>query len=260
MANGTINATKFFKRQGIEADKEYEAVVTENNDPRYLGRIKARISGIHDGIDDDSLPWCVPRYHHADGASPEAGCFFVPKKKAKVAISFLEADPHRPQWKGYVIDELNVLEESKINYPDRAVLRFSNGFFIVVDTKTHEFFINNPGDYNMTVLGDCNQTIVGRKTVTVTETLDDIPKYLLKANPVLATLKANPTNNIPFIGLGKSSDGSSHEKIKGDYTMEVFGDRKIIIHGNDTVIVNKNRLETIKGLHRVEGQRTEVNG
>ena len=260
MATGTINATRYLKRQGLEPHRDYEAIVIDNNDPRYLGRIKGRIKGIHDGIPDQNLPWCIPRYHHTDGASPKAGMFFVPKVDAKISIRFPDADPHRPEWYGYAIDEQNVLEEWKINYPDRAVLRFSNGFFMVVDTKTHEFFINNPGDWNITILGDVNQTVVGTHTMTVTDKLSDIPPYLKRANPVLETLKANRYKQMPFKGLLKNKPGSSHYKITGDLTVEVDGDRKEIIRGNDTVIVGKSKFEKITQLHRVEGSRTEVNG
>lgn len=269
MAAGILNLTKFLKKQGIDPAMRYEAVVVNNNDPRQLGRVQARIAVIFDGIPDNLLPWAIPRFNHADGAyNPggdaldRAGTFMVPKNKHKVGIRFPSGDPHRPVWGAYTVDEQVALPERKKNYPDRAVMKFSNGMYIIVDTKTNEIFFNNPGDMDITIMGDVNQYIVGNQQTIVTSRKGDIDGYLLGApDTVLSRLSQHPTKSCEFRGLlRKGYSGFQHTHVTGDQTTLVEGNRLAVIKGNDTVRVMKNRLEHIDGLHRTQAARVEHNG
>lgn len=268
MAGSTLNVTRFMKQQGLDPTMLYEAEVVDNNDPRRLGRIRARIKGIFDGIPDNHLPWAVPRYHHCDGAyNPggdaldRSGTFMVAKNKHKVALQFPTADPHRAVWGEYTVDEQVELPEKNKNYPDRAVWKFSNGTYIILDTRTNEIFFNNPGDIDMTVLGDVNQYIIGNQQLIVSDRKSLIDGYLLNApDTVLDRLSQKPAKEIEFTGLlSKSYAGNRHIHVTGDQTMYVEGNRKVIIDGNDHLIVGKNRLEQIALTHRTEGSRIEHN-
>lgn len=269
MSTGTINLTKHLKPSGLDPAQPYEAVVVENNDPRQLGRIKARVAGVFDGIPDDHLPWAIPMFQHADGAyNPggdaldRSGTFFVPKVEHIVSLRFPTGDPHRPVWRSYTVDEKVALPERKKNYPDRGVIKFSNGMYIIIDTKTNEIFFNNPGDMDITILGDVNQYIVGNQQMVVAKDKGLIPSYLLNApDTVLSRLEPKPTKNIPFTGLlGPAQSGNNHVHVQGDQTMLVEGDRMTVIQGNDILQVGGNRMETIAMLHRVECTRSETNG
>lgn len=269
MSGGPLNITRFMSQQGLDPKMTYEAHVVNNNDPRKLGRLQARIDGIFDGIPDDHLPWSVPMYHHADGAyNPggdaldRAGTFMVAKNKHKVGLRFPTADPHRCVWGPYTVDDQVALPEKDKNYPDRAVMKFSNGTYIILDTRTNEMFINNPGDVDITILGDCNQYIVGNQQLVVSDTKGLIPSYLLNApDTVLSRLSPKPAREIPFLGLlGPAPAGNQHVHVTGDQTMFVGGNRKTVVTGNDFLVVGKNRIETIAMVHRVECARSETNG
>lgn len=269
MAGGPLNITRFLKQQGLDPRVTYEAHVVNNNDPRKLGRIQARIDGVFDGIPDNHLPWAVPMYQHADGAyNPggdaldRAGSFMVPKNKHKVGLRFPDADPHRCVWGPYTVDDQVALPEKNKNYPDRAVMKFSNGAYIIIDTKTNEIFLNNPGDVDITILGDVNQYIVGNQQLVVSDSKGNIPTYLLNApDTVLNRLSPKPAKEIPFLGLlGPAQAGNRHIHVTGDQTMLVEGNRKTVIQGNDVLVVGMNRLETIAMIHRIECARSETNG
>lgn len=275
MAGGTVNASKYLKRQGIDPHMVYEAKVINNNDERKLCRIQARIKGIFDGISDADLPWAVPEYKHPDGAynrggdsiwkaifSDHSGMVWIPKNDHKVGLKFPTGDPHRPVWTNYCVDEEVKIPEGDVNYPDRAVFKFSNGCYMIIDTRTNEIFINNPGDVNVTILGDLNMTVVGNQTQTVSSRKPDIPNYLLNApQTALNLLKQNPFKKISYIGLlSKGYSGNSHNWVTGDQTNYIEGNRKTVIDGNDILIVKRNRLETIALLHRIEATRSETNG
>ena len=270
MAGGPINATKHLQRQGLDPKMVYEAEVVENYDQRKLCRIQARVDGIFDKIPDQDLPWAIPEYQHPDGAyNPggdsleRSGMGMIPKKKHKVGLKFPTGDPHRPIWTTYTVDEQTALPEYQdVNYPDRAVFKFSNGTYMIIDTRTNEIFLNNPGDIDITILGDVNQHIIGNQQLTVSDSKGDIASYLLNApETVLNRLNQNPTKRIPFKGLmSKSYAGNQHTYITGDQTALIEGNRSVVIKGNDFLRVHKNRFEKITSLHRIEATRSETNG
>jgi len=270
MAGGTINATKYLSKQGLDPRMVYEAKVVNNFDQRKICRIQARIEGVFDGIPDGDLPWAIPEFNHPDGAynpggnsTERSGMAWVPKKDHKVGLKFPTGDPHRPVWTTYTVDDQTALPEHQdVNYPDRAVFKFSNGCYMIIDTRTNEVFFNNPGDLNMTFLGDVNQYIIGNQQLTVSGSKGDIPGYLLNApETVLSGLSAKPAKRVPFKGLlAKGYSGNQHTYITGDQTTHIKGNRKTVIDGNDWVRVKKNRWETIDLLHRIQCTRSETNG
>jgi hypothetical protein len=133
---------------------------------------------------------------------------------------------------------------------------------MIIDTKTNEIFLNNPGDVDITILGDVNQYIVGNQQLVVSDSKGNIPSYLLNApDTVLSRLSPKPAKEIPFMGLlGPAQAGNRHIHVTGDQTMLVEGNRKTVIQGNDVLVVGMNRLETIAMIHRIECARSETNG
>lgn len=169
--------------QGLVKNVWYEAVVVDNNDPKKLCRVTARIHGIFNGIADNHLPWCIPGcLCHADGASATSGTVDIPKPGTKVRILFQEGNSELPIYFPYMVDTSTVLDEAVLNYPDRKVHRLQNNALIVIDTHTNEVFIRNPGAINIFVEGDANisvsgnmvEKIFGNKTTFVQGDLTEI--------------------------------------------------------------------------------------
>lgn len=147
------------ERQGLDPNKWYEAKVIENDDRKHpdkmmLGRIQARIKTIFDGIEDKDLPWAIPVYQHPDGAQNIAGVFSVPKKGAKVLLKFQQSNPAFPMYRGFHVDVLTQMEETKYNYPDRTVVRLSNKALLIADTKDNRLYLRNPGDTKIYIDGN----------------------------------------------------------------------------------------------------------
>jgi len=87
----TKNVPKFF---GI-----YVAQVVDNMDPKGLERVKVRVVGIHDMSiqNEDYAVWaerCCPSKYINNGDIPDIGDW--------VYVMFLNGDPMRPVWLGYV--------------------------------------------------------------------------------------------------------------------------------------------------------------
>lgn len=72
----------------------YEGVVTENQDPQRLGRVKARVPGIADDPDTD---WAFPAGMPGAGVS-QRGFFDVPRVGSEVYVFFLGGDPDKPRF------------------------------------------------------------------------------------------------------------------------------------------------------------------
>lgn len=266
MAGGSINATKLLRRQGIDPTMLYKGVVVDNNDSRKLCRVRVRVTGFFDGIKDGDLPWAVPSFGSAQGAKSEgntwSGLAHVPPKGHVVGLRFPLGDPHKPQWCAYHVDEEIALEPMKKNYPHRVVVHLANGFYMIVDTKTNELFINNPGDMNMTVLGDVNQYIVGNQNLVVTNSKSDIDGYLLNApDLVLSKISGKSERKIRFPGLlSKSSAGNQHTTVSGDQTVLIKGNRKVVVQGNDVLEVKRSRSTKVAMTDRLDAMRSETNG
>ncbi|MGA9365518.1 MAG: phage baseplate assembly protein V [Bacteroidota bacterium] len=78
-----------------ESDNEffcgkYQGVVTDNQDPMHLGRIKAKVPDVYG---DDESGWALP-------CAPFSGFCALPKVNAGVWIEFIGGDPDYPVWSG----------------------------------------------------------------------------------------------------------------------------------------------------------------
>lgn len=157
-----LNVTSDLKQgQGINKDRTYVGVVVDNKDPDRLCRIKVQIAQVFDDISTDLLPWVLPSLNHTGGASAETGNVDIPEIDSKVSIVFEDGNIDYPRYSGYHVDKKTILEESKENYPDRVVMRMKNKCLLVVDKKTNEMFIRNPGTLKIYVAGDLELEVKG---------------------------------------------------------------------------------------------------
>ncbi len=258
MAVSPLNPTKHLQRQGIDPKMIYAAVVVDNKDPRSACRVRVRIKDIHsDAIPDRVLPWALPisQEYATNGDTEErSGKVDIPHIGAKVGVQFRNGDQHKPMLAPYPGDKKTILPEAQTNYPDRKVLRYKNGFYAIVDTKTNEFLVTNPGDFHFVILGDCSQTIVGSHTQIVTSSKGDTPGYLLNASDT-------KINSIMAKSAGGVSAGAGNQKllIKGNQEVIIEGNRTVTVKGSDNLRVNGSRNEKIDGEHIIDSSRSETN-
>jgi uncharacterized protein involved in type VI secretion and phage assembly len=72
----------------------YRGVVTDNNDPSSLGRIKAHVPAVFGDVESS---WCMPCVPYA---GPQVGMAFLPEVGSGVWIEFEGGDVSYPIWVG----------------------------------------------------------------------------------------------------------------------------------------------------------------
>jgi uncharacterized protein involved in type VI secretion and phage assembly len=103
---------------------KYRGVVTNNEDPKNMGRLKARVP---EALGNVETGWALPCTPYAgDGV----GLFLVPPPGAGVWIEFEAGEASRPVWNGCWWKEGKLPDEGK---PDIKVLKTASGHTITLD-------------------------------------------------------------------------------------------------------------------------------
>ncbi len=217
---------KHLKKKGLQSNIPYAAEVVDNNDPARLQRVRARIEKFHDHLEDSDIPWASPKKAHPmgliGGSLGRTGSCSIPATGALISIYFPNGgDPsismyttERP------VDKETVPPEFEVNYPFRKGYVLPNGHTMILDTKTNELFMDNPGDMNIVILGDVNFTAVGNINMKAIKSESDIPAYLKGApERLLNQLRPNPQKEIEFEGLHGGDSGNIHFEADDHITM-----------------------------------------
>ena len=146
-------------------------IVINNNDPKGIQRLQVRISLLHQGYVDSSIPWVLPIQTLFGGNAPGVGGFNVPVVGSKIAVYFPENDAVNTYWLGSSMDQSSKLADftapTQYGWVDAAgnlfkvdtsaktwtydmvdgsYLQFSSGVLNIVTT----------GNLNVNVEGSCN--------------------------------------------------------------------------------------------------------
>lgn len=113
--------------------------VVDNNDPFRMGRVKIKIFGRYDGIDDTAIPWAMPECAYLGSSTAN---LVIPTMDSVVRGYFENGDPYKPIYTG-MITQMNPAEEA-----DRAFAGLSNPGDTILSDATNDL------DYpNVMVLG-----------------------------------------------------------------------------------------------------------
>jgi hypothetical protein len=118
---------------------KFRGKVTDNVDPLFLGRIKAKVSAV---LQDQESGWALPSAPYGGSG---VGFFFVPPVGANVWIEFENGNPDYPIWTGcfWSPGEVPVtpgLASTKIIKTDMATIKLDDmpikGDIITIETTT----------------------------------------------------------------------------------------------------------------------------
>jgi uncharacterized protein involved in type VI secretion and phage assembly len=104
---------------------KYRGIVTNNDDTKNLGRVRAKVPRLGDDLE---LGWALPAF--AYGGAAEQGFFAVPDVGAGVWIEFEEGDLSYPIWSGTWYSAASIPESAQAG---QKILKTKSGHKIVLD-------------------------------------------------------------------------------------------------------------------------------
>ena len=104
---------------------KYRGVVTDNQDPDNLGRIKAKVPRL---LAEEELGWALPAFIY--GGKSDQGFYAVPDVDAGVCIEFEGGDLSYPIWTGTWYTSGAIPESAQ---PGQKVLKTKAGHKIILD-------------------------------------------------------------------------------------------------------------------------------
>ena len=114
---------------------KYRAIVTKNNDPEKMGRIKVRCPKV---LGEYESAWCTPC---VPSAVNDGGLFYVPNNGEVVWVEFEEGNPSKPIWVcSWWIPNRTPLQNSN-NVEEKVMFVSRNQHIIEVDDKNNTIII-----------------------------------------------------------------------------------------------------------------------
>ena len=145
---------------------KYRGVVTDNEDPEKLGRIRAKVPAV---LADVESPWALPCVPYA---GPNQGQYTIPPVDAGVWIEFEGGNPSCPIWSGawWADCEAPKNESGSDPTPTRRMIRSESGLIVALDDDAHKISISDDSAKNIvTVEVDAGKVRIQAATKVVVE-------------------------------------------------------------------------------------------
>jgi hypothetical protein len=124
---------------------KYRGKVTDNQDPKNLARIRAKVPEV---LQDVETGWALPSLPYAGKGS---GLFRVPAPGAGVWIEFEAGDVSRPIWTGcwWGDNQLPADQDGDSATPDYSILRSETGLMVVLNDAANTIAISDQNGTNL---------------------------------------------------------------------------------------------------------------
>jgi len=124
---------------------KYRGIVTSNQDPKNLSRIKARVPEVLGNVETG---WALPCAPYAGNGS---GAYTVPEPGAGVWIEFEAGDVSRPIWSGcwWGENQLPKDESGTAATPSLKIIRSEKGLMVTMDDSSQTIHVSDENGRNM---------------------------------------------------------------------------------------------------------------
>jgi hypothetical protein len=145
---------------------KYRGRVTDNQDPRNLGRLRARVPEV---LGEVETGWALPAFPYSGDGE---GSYTVPPPDAGVWIEFEAGEVSRPIWSGAWFGD-NQLPKDGAGAgatPDLKILRGAKGLHLAIDDAVQTITISDGNGSNLVVVkGQDKQVRVQATTKVIVE-------------------------------------------------------------------------------------------
>lgn len=136
---------------GVQSDRhygKYRGVVTDNNDQKKIGRIRARVPEVLGSVETG---WALPALPYSGDGS---GTYTVPKSGAGVWIEFEAGDVSRPIWSGgwWKSNGLPQDRTGAAATPDLKITRSEEGLMIALQDSDKSIAISDANGQNLVLI------------------------------------------------------------------------------------------------------------
>jgi hypothetical protein len=137
---GTTEQERFYGK--------YRGLVTDNQDPLSIGRLKARVPEV---LGDEDTGWALPALPYA---GDNMGWYAVPEGGAGVWIEFEAGDVSRPIWSGcwWSESQLPRNEQGTAATPPLKVWRTTQGLLVALDDDAQSITLSDSGGTNLVTI------------------------------------------------------------------------------------------------------------
>jgi len=239
-----VKLVDFMKKQDVFA-VPMKGIVVENNDPKKLGRVKVRITGLLEETNKDKLPWILPKNPAGFGGKPDGSGLVAPDINAELMVEFPYKSIYFAFYTGYWQSSTTHQGLFTEDYPSSYGFRDTQSTFVKVNrakgyTQIRHFSgtqLDNDRDGNLDVQAPKTMRFVS--TDGKSEILFDCVEGKILVHPRDASEERSPnhTTNVDkhFWKLGTHKaeiSGSSDQTVLGAIRDKCGGSRSISTVGN----------------------------
>jgi hypothetical protein len=165
-------------QRGTETERhfgKYRGRVTDNGDPRNLGRLRATVPEVLGNVETG---WALPATPYAGN---QTGIYTVPPKDAGVWIEFEAGDVSRPIWSGcwWAGDKVPRDRSNTAVSPSVRITRSEEGLMLALDDGAQSIAVSDRDGSNLLLIEVRPGTVTVKATSKV---VVDAPQIELVAN------------------------------------------------------------------------------
>jgi hypothetical protein len=163
VSSGLLSGLDLLERHADRFYGKYRGLVTDNQDPMQIGRLKASVPAV---LGEVTSGWALPCAPYAGTAS---GFYAIPPVGAGVWIEFEAGDTSRPIWSGawWATGEVPMDEKSTPSQPTRKILRSDFGLLVSLDDNAQTITLSDSLGLNLMTVKVTEGTIEIRSAVQV---------------------------------------------------------------------------------------------
>ena len=219
------------------------AYVTDNHDPKGLGRIRVKF---HWMKDTEKSPWLRMTSIHGGGGK---GLFFIPEIGEEVIVGFEGDSPTKPYVIGTVYHS-NAKTDFSNKDNDIKAIQTRSGNKIIMNDKEGSVFVEDKDGNSMKIDGEGNVNVLGNKTIVLTcgdskiemkkdgtinitgkkVTVNAQEKAKVVSNQASFTADGN-SGDAKMEGLNAEISGQIGAKLKGGATTDVSASGQVAVKG-----------------------------
>lgn len=228
----------------------HRAVVTDNNDPEHLGRVRVQFHWQQKQNKNLKSPWLRITQPHSGG---NKGFYFIPEVGEEVMIAFEGGNAERP----YVVGSLYHGEAS----PDENHYNEDNNIKAIRTRNGHTIEIHDDGDGGFIRIYDYDNNGNKQNYILTFSTDEKLIKLESKGN-----IELYAKNDIILYAehnVLTTANNDLKMVVKHDRTLEVSNDDSSVINNNQNITVAANQTSKIGNNQLVdilEDQTIDVSG